>query len=66
MKMRYPARDHGRPYGKERRVLAKVTSCALIGLDGVPITVEVDVGAGMPAFNSMGTEHPRDGCSSMN
>jgi magnesium chelatase family protein len=41
--------------GKERRVLAKVTSCALIGLDGVPITVEVDVGAGMPAFNNAGT-----------
>jgi len=35
-------------------VLAKVTSCALIGLDGVPITVEVDVGAGMPAFNIVG------------
>jgi len=35
-------------------VLAKVTGCALIGLDGVPITVEVDVGAGMPAFNIVG------------
>ncbi len=35
-------------------MLAKVTSCALIGLDGVPITVEVDVGAGMPAFNIVG------------
>ncbi len=35
-------------------MLAKVTGCALIGLDGVPITVEVDVGAGMPAFNIVG------------
>ncbi len=39
---------------KGRGVLAKVTSCALIGLDGVPITVEVDVGAGMPAFTIVG------------
>lgn len=35
-------------------MLAKVTSCALIGLDGVPITVEVDVGVGMPAFTIVG------------
>jgi len=35
-------------------MLAKVTSCALIGLDGVPITVEVDVGAGMPGFMIVG------------
>lgn len=35
-------------------MLAKVTSCALIGLDGVPITVEVDVGAGMPSFAIVG------------
>lgn len=35
-------------------MLAKVTSCALLGLDGVPVTVEVDVGAGMPAFAIVG------------
>jgi magnesium chelatase family protein len=35
-------------------VLAKVTSCALIGLDGTPITVEIDVGIGMPAFTIVG------------
>ena len=35
-------------------MLAKVTSCALIGLDGVPISVEIDAGAGMPSFQIVG------------
>src|SRR5207248_230306 len=48
MRLRVDYRDEERP------VLAKVTSCALIGLDGTPITVEVDVGIGMPAFTIVG------------
>ena len=42
-------------------MLAKVTSCALIGLDGVPITVEVDVGAGMPPLRSSACRMRRAG-----
>jgi len=35
-------------------VLAKVTSCAVIGLDGELVEVEVDISSGLPAFNIVG------------
>ena len=41
--------------GKERAVLAKVNSCAVIGLDGELVEVEVDIsGSALPAFNIVG------------
>lgn len=39
-------------------MLAKVISAATIGLDSVPIEVEVDIAAqGSPAFKSVGTQY---------
>jgi magnesium chelatase family protein len=35
-------------------VLAKVLTCAVIGLDGALIEVEADLGMGLPAFNAVG------------
>ena len=35
-------------------MLAKVESAALIGIDGVPISVEVDVSNGLPSFTTVG------------
>ena len=35
-------------------MLAKVNSCAVVGLDGVLIDVEVDISNGLPAFNIVG------------
>jgi len=36
-------------------MLAKVTSAAIVGLDAVPITVEVDIAAmGLPSFTKVG------------
>ena len=35
-------------------MLAKVTSCAVIGLDGELVEVEVDISSGLPAFNVTG------------
>ncbi|WP_322494443.1 YifB family Mg chelatase-like AAA ATPase [Chloroflexus sp.] len=35
-------------------MLAQVHSCAVIGLDGIIVAVEVDVATGMPAFNVVG------------
>lgn len=31
-------------------MLAKVASCALVGLDGAIIEVEIDISRGLPAF----------------
>jgi magnesium chelatase family protein len=39
---------------RELAVLAKVNSCAVVGLDGVLIEVEVDVGAGQPGVVLVG------------
>src|SRR4051794_12189597 len=36
------------------RVLAKVFSCAVVGLDGVLVEVEVDVGSGQPGMVLVG------------
>jgi magnesium chelatase family protein len=35
-------------------VLAKVLSCAVVGLDGAIVEVEVDISAGLPAFTIVG------------
>ncbi len=35
-------------------MLAKVYSCAVIGLDGALVEVEVDIARGLPAFNLAG------------
>lgn len=35
-------------------MLAKVLTCAVIGLDGAIVEVEVDLSAGLPAFNIVG------------
>ena len=40
--------------GKERRVLAKVTSCAVVGLEGALVEVEVDIAHGLPSFAIVG------------
>lgn len=38
-------------------MLAKVTSCAIVGLDGVPVDVEVDVSNGMVGFTKAVSEN---------
>ena len=35
-------------------MLAKVFGCALTGLTGEPVSVEVDIASGLPAFNIVG------------
>ena len=35
-------------------MLAKVLSCAVVGLEGAIVEVEVDIAAGLPAFNIVG------------
>jgi len=35
-------------------MLAKVESAALLGIEGIPVTVEVDVSNGLPAFTTVG------------
>src|SRR6184192_4354651 len=35
-------------------MLAKAFTCALVGLDGVLVEVEADIGPGLPAFNVVG------------
>jgi len=35
-------------------MLAKVDSAALVGIEGVPVSVEVDVGNGLPSFTTVG------------
>jgi magnesium chelatase family protein len=35
-------------------VLAKVNSCAVVGLDGAVVEVEVDIASGLPAFTIVG------------
>jgi magnesium chelatase family protein len=39
-------------------MLAKVLTCAVVGLDGQLVEVEVDIpSAGMPHFTMVGTQH---------
>lgn len=40
-------------------MLARVLSCAVIGLDGVLVEVEVDSGQGQPGMTIVGSEHQR-------
>jgi magnesium chelatase family protein len=35
-------------------LLAKVLTCAVVGLDGALVEVEVDIASGLPAFNMVG------------
>ena len=35
-------------------MISKVTSYALIGLEGIPVTVEVDINNGLPGFDIVG------------
>ncbi|MCD6310135.1 MAG: YifB family Mg chelatase-like AAA ATPase [Candidatus Eremiobacteraeota bacterium] len=35
-------------------MLAKVKSCTVLGLDAIPVEVEVDIASGLPAFNLVG------------
>ena len=39
-------------------MLATSRSVALIGVDAVPVEVEVDVSPGMPSFTQHGTYYP--------
>jgi hypothetical protein len=40
-------------------VLAKVYSCAVIGLDGAIVEVEVDTANGLPSFVDVGSKSQR-------
>ena len=40
-------------------MLAKVTSCAVVGLDGALVDVEVDVSNGQPGFTIVGLPDAR-------
>ena len=35
-------------------MLAKVYSCAVVGLEGMPVEVEVDISQGLPSFLIVG------------
>ncbi len=35
-------------------MIAKVRSCALLGIDGIPLEIEVDIADGLPAFDIIG------------
>lgn len=39
-------------------MLAKVYSCAILGIDGIPLEVEVDLANGLPAFDLIGLPDP--------
>jgi len=54
-----PLRAHSKisPTNDDRfsdKMLAKVLSCAVVGLEGAIVEVEVDISAGLPAFNIVG------------
>jgi len=38
-------------------VLAKVNSCAVVGLEGAKIEVEVDIAPGLPSFTKVATQY---------
>src|SRR5512140_2059478 len=39
---------------RRARMLAKTLTCAVVGLEGALVEVEVDIGPGLPAFNIVG------------
>jgi len=41
-------------HSSKRKMLAKVMSCAVVGLDGAIVEVEVDISSGLPAFTIVG------------
>ena len=40
-----------RRVAEARMTIATVRSGAVVGIDGIPVDVEVDIGSGLPAFN---------------
>jgi magnesium chelatase family protein len=38
-------------------MLAKVMSCAIVGLEGATIEVEVDISPGLPSFTNVVTQY---------
>ena len=40
-------------------MLANAQTCAVIGLDGFIVQVEVDISPGLPAFKNVATQHHR-------
>jgi len=46
------------PNGRDGSMLAKASTCAVIGLEGARVEVEVDIGHGLPAFTENGPESP--------
>jgi len=38
-------------------MLAKVISCAVVGLEGAIVEVEVDISPGLPSFTMVATEY---------
>ncbi len=38
-------------------MLAKVISCAIVGLDGAIVEVEADISPGLPSFTNVATQH---------
>src|SRR5438046_10628804 len=56
----YPNRhvDEGRRAPKNRGVLARILSTALLGVEAVLVRVEVDVARGLPAFTTVGLPDP--------
>jgi magnesium chelatase family protein len=39
-------------------MLARVHSCTVLGIDGIPLEVEVDISSGLPAFDIIGLPDP--------
>lgn len=35
-------------------MLSKIFSCGLLGIDGIPVTVEIDISRGLPGFSLVG------------
>jgi magnesium chelatase family protein len=44
----------GPPYSKEKALLAKVLSSAVLGIDAYQVEVEVDITSGLPTFTTVG------------
>ncbi len=54
----YLSRALKRPlHNGEATLLAKVSSCAIVGLDGALVDVEVDISNGQPGFTKAGSEN---------
>ncbi len=40
-------------------MLAKVNTCAIVGLEGAVVEVEVDISQGLPTFTMVATQTPK-------